>query len=80
MKATIAVFFAQVLNHTLWYLDVRAAHAERVRFAMTIDIVSSVLQLYTFGKVLEPNCPKKDKIAFIVGGALGTVLGVLFPL
>lgn len=75
----IGIFFAQATTHTLWYLDVRAAHAQQVGATVLLDVTYGLLTLYTFKHVLEPNAPRQNVVAYLLGGALGTAIGVSLP-
>lgn len=80
MKPALIIFFAQLAAHTIWYLDVRAAQVGRAYTAVFFDICYGLLSIYAFKYVLDPKASRSAIFAYVAGGAIGTFIGVRFPL
>lgn len=78
-RTTVSIFFAQAMAHVLWYVSARAAVLQHVATAVGMDAAYGVLTVYTYQNVVSRDAPRRNVMAYLLGGALGTALGVSVP-
>lgn len=73
------IFLAQAGAHVLWYLDVRAVQGHRLMTVLCMDQLYMLLGLYAATHVVGRETPRGHIVAYLLGGAVGTAIGMSLP-
>lgn len=79
MSSPLSIAVAQFIYHLLWYLNVRATAEGHVRFALVTDVLSTALYISIIKRIVEDG-RRAQWIALMIGGALGSWVGLHSPL
>ncbi len=78
-KGPILIGLSQFVYHILWYVNVRSTAQGKTNIALVTDVLSTVLYVSIIKRLVERGTTA-EWISLIVGGTLGSWIGLHLPI